>query len=76
MRKLITLNRIAIPTAGRLAAVALACTLATACTTNVNPGAGEPTRSGPAAGPINPSVTPGTSFPTEVPMISSSFKRH
>jgi hypothetical protein len=73
MRKLTTLNPIARAAAGRVAAVALACTLAAAgCTTNVNPGSGEPARSGPSAGPVNPSVTPGTSYPTEVPMISSS----
>src|SRR5260221_5263804 len=59
------------PPAGGLAVVALACTLAAACTTNVNPGSGEPTRSGPAAGPINPSSTPGTSFPSYIPMTSS-----
>ncbi len=53
------------------AAVTLAGALAVfGCTTNVNPGSGQPTRSGPAAGPTPPAVTPGTSG-GNVPMISS-----
>lgn len=51
--------------------IALAALLSTAaCTTNMNPGSGEPTRSGPAVGPTSPSSTPGTSG-GNVPMISS-----
>lgn len=43
---------------------------AAACTTNMNPGSGEPTRQGPAVGPTSPTSTPGTSG-GNVPMISS-----
>ena len=54
-----------------LAAVTLAGALAVfGCTTNMNPGSGEPTRSGPAVGPTPPAVTPGSSG-GNVPMVSS-----
>src|SRR5258707_9760774 len=54
----------------RLAAVALACTLAAGCSMNQNPGGGEPTRGGAGAGPTVPTSTPGT-FYRNPPMISS-----
>lgn len=62
----------------RLAAVALACTLAAAgCTTSGinNPGAGEPTRGGAGAGPTVPSSTPGSYYRGEGRMISSGGAR-
>lgn len=63
MRKVTPLNS--------LAAVTLAGALAVfGCTTNMNPGSGEPTRSGPAVGPTSPATTPGTSG-GNVPMVSS-----
>lgn len=73
MRKLTTLRSPATPT-GRLAAVALACTLAAAgCTTYLNPGSGEPTRGGAGAGPTVPTSTPGTSYGGNLPMTSAYF---
>src|SRR3954454_21801153 len=65
MRKVTPLNS--------LAAVTLAGALAVfGCTTNMNPGSGEPTRSGPAAGPTPPAVTPGSSG-GNVPMVSAYY---
>src|SRR5580765_5571444 len=55
--------------AGRLAAIALAGTLAAfGCTTYLNPGSGDPT----GVGPSSPTSTPGTSYGGgNVPMASA-----
>lgn len=68
MSKLTILRSQATP--ARLAAIALACTLAAGCSMNQNPGGGEPTRGGAGAGPSVPTSTPGT-FYRNPPMISS-----
>ena len=57
-----------------IAAASLACTVATVgCSTDRNPGAGEPQRYAPTVGPTNPSSTPGSeqNRPLNPPMISS-----
>ena len=72
MRRFTTLSSTATPIAGRLAAVALACTLAAACTSSVNRESGKPATNGPDAGPTNPSSAPGTGYRADVPMTSAS----
>ncbi len=73
MRKLTTTISGAGKVAGRLAAIAVAGTLAVfGCTTNLNPGTGEPYSSEPGLGPSSPTSTPGTSYHGgNVPMTSA-----
>jgi hypothetical protein len=57
-----------------IAAASLACTVAVVgCSTDRNPGAGQPQRYAPTVGPTMPSSTPGTeqNRPVNPPMISS-----
>ena len=58
-----------------IAAASLACTVATVgCSTDRNPGAGEPQRYAPSVGPTNPSSTPGSeqNRPVNPPMTSTT----
>src|SRR5260221_5149751 len=72
MSKLTMTNSSARDVAGRLATIAGAGPLAVSgCTTNLNPGSGEPLRGEPGLGPRSPTSTPGTSYGSNVPMTSA-----